>query len=49
MAKDSFLVVRLEKQDLARVKKAAKKDHLAPATWARQQLLKAIDRAEKGK
>lgn len=47
MAKDRFLVVRLERENLERLKKAAEKDHLAPATWARQQLLQAVERAEK--
>ena len=47
MAKDSFLVVRMEKKDLERLKKAARKDHLAPATWSRQALLQALERAEK--
>jgi predicted DNA binding CopG/RHH family protein len=47
--KDRFLVVRLEREDLQRVKKAAEEEHLAPATWARQVLLKALDRQEKKK
>jgi predicted DNA binding CopG/RHH family protein len=45
--KDRFLVVRLEREDLARVKRAAQEEHLAPATWARQVLLKALGRHEK--
>ncbi len=46
MAKDRFLVVRLEKEELERVKRTAREDHLAPATWARQALLRAVDDAE---
>ena len=49
MAKDQFLVVRFEREDLERLAKAAEEDHLAPATWARQVLLKAVERAESGK
>jgi len=45
--KDRFLVVRLERDDLERVRKVAEADHLAPATWARQALLKAVDAWEK--
>lgn len=46
MAKDQFLVVRFEREDLERLKKAAEADHLAPATWARQVLLKELDAVE---
>lgn len=48
MAKDRFLVVRLEREDLERVKKVAEADHLAPATWARQVILKALDAQDAG-
>ena len=47
MAKDRFLVVRFEREDLERLKKAANREHLASGTWARQMLLKELDRAEK--
>lgn len=43
MAKDQFLVVRFEREDLERLKEAAEAVHLAPATWARQVLLKELD------
>ena len=49
LAKDKFLVVRLEKKDLERIRRAASADHLETATWARQALLKSLERAEKGK
>jgi hypothetical protein len=45
--KDQFLVLRFERDDLERVRKVAEKDHLAPATWARQALLKAVDAWER--
>lgn len=48
VAKDRFLVVRLEREDLERVKKVAEADHLAPATWARQVILKALDAQDAG-
>ena len=47
MPKDQFLVLRFEQEDLERVRKVAEADHLAPATWARQALLKAVDAWEK--
>lgn len=47
MAKTEFIVLRFEPKDLERLKQAAKDNHLAPATWARQQLLIAVERAEK--
>jgi len=43
LAKDRFLVVRLERDDLERVRKVAEREHLAPATWARQTILRALD------
>ncbi|MGI9038089.1 MAG: hypothetical protein ACR2GQ_04415 [Gemmatimonadota bacterium] len=46
MAKDQFLVVRFERENLVRLQKAAEADHLAPATWARQVLLKELDVCE---
>ena len=47
MAKDRFIVVRIEKEDLDRIRRAAKADHLAPGTWSRRALLQAVERAER--
>lgn len=49
MAKDQFLMIRLEREDLERIQRAAKVDHLETATWARRALLRSLENAEKGK
>jgi len=49
MAKTEFLQIRLSPEDRERLKLAAEKDHLDVSTWARQVILKEIDRRESRK
>jgi hypothetical protein len=43
-AKTEFLHIRLTKEDEARLKEAAKKEHLDTSTWARRALLLAAEK-----
>lgn len=43
-AKTEFLHIRLSKEDLSRLRKAAESEHLDTSTWARRALLIAADK-----
>jgi len=44
MAKTEFLQIRLSPEDRAKIAQAAAAQHLDVSTWARQTLLRALDR-----
>ena len=46
MAKTEFLQIRLTPEDRERLRRAAAADHLDVSTWARQIILKALDKRE---
>ncbi len=46
MAKTEFLQIRLTPEDRERLQRVAEADHLDVSTWARQVILKALDRRE---
>lgn len=46
MVKSEFLQIRLSPEDRARIKKVAEAEHLEISTWARRELLKAVERWE---
>ena len=46
MAKTEFLQIRLTPEDRERLLRVAATDHLDASTWARQVILKALDRKE---
>lgn len=46
MTKTEFLQIRLAPRDRDRVFLAASANHLEPSTWARQVILRALDRWE---
>jgi hypothetical protein len=47
MAKEQFLHIRFSREDKDRVEAAAKADHLDTSTWARQVIMRAVERGEK--
>ncbi len=47
MAKEQFLHIRFSQQDKKRVAAAATADHLDTSTWARQVILRAVERVER--
>jgi len=46
MAKTEFLQIRLTPKDRERLRRTAEADHLDVSTWARQVILRALDRRE---
>lgn len=46
MAKTEFLQIRVTPADRDRIDRAAASAHLDVSTWARQQILRAVERAE---
>lgn len=44
--KSTNVMIRLTEADRARLQRLAEADYLEAATWARQVLLRALDRAE---
>lgn len=48
MAKTEFLQIRLSPEDLDRIERVARAEHLDKSTWARRALLKAVERWEEG-
>ena len=47
MAKEQFLHIRFSQEDKKRVEAAAKLDHLDTSTWARQLIMRAVERVER--
>ena len=47
MAKEHFLHIRFSQADKKRVEEAAKLDHLDMSTWARQMIMRAVERVER--
>ena len=47
MAKERFLHIRFSHEDKKRVEAAAKTDHLDTSTWARQVIMRAVERVER--
>ena len=46
MARDRFLQIRVSREDLVRIERVADAEHLEKSTWARRELLKAVERWE---
>ena len=49
MAKEHFLHIRFTQADKQRVEAAAKVDHLDMSTWARQMIMRAVEKVERAK
>ena len=49
MAKEHFLHIRFTQADKKRVEEAAKVDHLDMSTWARQMIMRAVEKVERAK
>ena len=47
MAKEHFLHIRFSKKDKQRVAAAATVNHLDTSTWARQVIMRAVERIER--
>ncbi len=47
MAKEQFLHIRFSQEDKKRVEAAATANHLDTSTWARQVIMRAVERVEK--
>ena len=47
MAKEQFLHIRFSQEDKQRVAAAATVNHLDTSTWARQVIMRAVERIEK--
>jgi hypothetical protein len=47
MAKEQFLHIRFSQKDKKRVEAAAKANHLDTSTWARQVIMRAVERVER--
>ncbi len=47
MAKEQFLHIRFSKKDKKRVAAAATVNHLDTSTWARQVIMRAVERVER--
>ena len=47
MAKEQFLHIRFSQQDKKRVAAAATENHLDTSTWARQMIMRAVERVER--
>ena len=46
MEESGYLQIRMTVEDKHRLGRVAEADHLKPSTWARQALLRAIQKAE---
>jgi hypothetical protein len=46
MAKDTFLQIRMTKEDRERLERVAAAEHLDASTWARRVILQAVERWE---
>lgn len=46
MPKTKFLQIRVNSEDLQRIRRVAHAEHLEASTWARQVLLKAVEKWE---
>lgn len=46
MPKTEFLQIRLTPEDLDRIRRVAKAEHLETSTWARRVLLKEVEKWE---
>lgn len=46
MAKEQFLHIRFSREDKRRVEAAAAANHLDTSTWARQVIMRAVERVE---
>lgn len=46
MAKEQFLHIRLSREDKDRVRAAAEANYLDTSTWARQVIMRAVERVE---
>ncbi len=47
MAKEQFLHIRFSQKDKKRVAAAATVNHLDTSTWARQVIMRAVERVER--
>ena len=47
MAKEQFLHIRFSQDDKKHVEAAAKSDHSDTSTWARQVIMRAVERVER--
>ncbi len=47
MAKEQFLHIRFSQKDKKRVEAAAAANHLDTSTWARQLIMRAVERVER--
>ena len=47
MAKEQFLHIRFSQTDKKRVAAAATSNHLDTSTWARQVIMRAVERVER--